>query len=94
MVQYMTRCVELTWYMNILEPPMVLLYMAQRYSNFDTKYFMYYSREGHKFDYVVWPALLLHENGRLMIRGVAQPSLPYAGVETNKKTTVVESRKW
>ena len=71
---YVKLCVEITWFMSIQDPPMVFIDKIDRGAEFDTDFFRKYkNNNGHKFDYLVWPALLLFERGPLVVKGVAQP---------------------
>lgn len=55
---------------------MVLVSKTQRKDPFDTELFRFYTRSGDLYDFVVWPALLLHENGPIVTKGIAQPLDP------------------
>ncbi|XP_060076953.1 uncharacterized protein LOC132556558 [Ylistrum balloti] len=89
---YVKRCVEITWYMVIQETPMVLISKVNRKSPFDTNIFRYYSTQGDKFDFVVWPALLMYSDGPIIIKGFAYaldpnrsiPNLREIEMETNR----------
>ena len=52
---------------------MALVSKIIRKSDFDSNLFRPYTKSGDKYDYLVWPALLLHENGPVVEKGVAQP---------------------
>lgn len=53
---------------------MVFVDRLDRGATFDTEKFRKYSSSGEdKFDYLVWPAMLLHQGGPLLAKGVAQP---------------------
>lgn len=43
-----------------------------------------YTRSGDVIEYIVWPALLLHENGPVLYKGVAQ-------MTTNKDVDIYEN---
>lgn len=68
--RYISSCVEITWLMVVQDPPLVL--SATSSSKFDSKIFREYTKRGPNIDYVVWPALFLHEGGPLLVKGVAQ----------------------
>ncbi|KAL3863843.1 hypothetical protein ACJMK2_005571 [Sinanodonta woodiana] len=71
---YFSRgCVEVCWFMCMQEPPMIFVGKVEQNSPLDTKSFRCYSRPGDKVDYLVWPALLLHERGPVVVKGVVQP---------------------
>ena len=71
---YTKLCVEITWFMAIQDPPMVFIDIIDRGANFDTEYFQKYKHcTGNKFDYLVWPALVLFPGGPLVVKGVAMP---------------------
>lgn len=53
--------------------PIYMKSSEKRGSEFDTDLYRYYTRSGQKVDYIVWPALFLHENGPLLCKGIAQP---------------------
>lgn len=72
-VRYAERSVAVSWYMLLQEPPMVLISKIIRKSDFDSHLFRPYTKSGDKYDFLVWPALLLHENGPVVEKGVAQP---------------------
>lgn len=59
--------------MTLQDPPMFLASKIIRKSNYDSDLFRPYTKSGDKYDYLVWPALLLHENGPVVVKGVAQP---------------------
>ena len=65
---------------------MFLITKVNRKDNFDSMRFRHYTKPGDKFDFVVWPALLLQENGPVVCKGVAQ------ALDSNKsKATLYES---
>ncbi|XP_062610715.1 uncharacterized protein LOC134272507 [Saccostrea cucullata] len=69
---YARKCMELCWYMAVQSPPMVIISAVQCKGPFDEKYYSRYTATGDLIDYVVWPCTLLHENGPVLAKGVAQ----------------------
>ncbi|KAK3602819.1 hypothetical protein CHS0354_026370 [Potamilus streckersoni] len=72
---YSKKCFQLCWLMSIQDPPVVLSKDPTRGSCFDTNIYRLFTHSGDKFDYVVWPALLLYNDGPIIVKGVAQPCL-------------------
>ncbi|XP_076103384.1 uncharacterized protein LOC143072374 [Mytilus galloprovincialis] len=72
-VRYAERCIAVTWYMTLQDPPMFLLSKIIRKADFDSDLFRPYTKSGDKYDFLVWPPLVLHENGPVVVKGVAQP---------------------
>ncbi|XP_045203864.2 uncharacterized protein LOC123556873 [Mercenaria mercenaria] len=68
--KYISSCVEVTWLMVVQDPPLVLSVPSS--SKFDNNTFKDYTKRGPYMEYVVWPALYLHEGGALLAKGVAQ----------------------
>ncbi|XP_061184512.1 uncharacterized protein LOC133192535 [Saccostrea echinata] len=68
---FVYRCIELCWMMHIQDPPMYLKFESPNV--IDKNIFRLFTRSGERPDYVVWPALLLHEDGPLVQKGVVQP---------------------
>lgn len=53
---------------------MVFLDKLDRGADFDNEIFRKYTTTGgDKFDYLVWPAMLLHQGGQIIAQGIAQP---------------------
>ncbi|XP_061166754.1 uncharacterized protein LOC133175659 [Saccostrea echinata] len=71
-IRFFDRCTELCWFMNVHHPPLVLEWRIPQGSLVDTSRFTFYTRSGHYVDYVVWPALLLSEEGAILSKGVVQ----------------------
>lgn len=71
LLKFTRKCVELTWLMCVQEPPVVLDSLDD-YDKFDTNCYKAFTKQGKTVDYYVWPALLLHEGGPLLAKGVAQ----------------------
>ncbi|XP_053399155.1 uncharacterized protein LOC123556778 [Mercenaria mercenaria] len=67
---YLSKCVEIGWLMVVQDPPLVLVDKST--FGFDTNTFKDYTKRGRYIQYVVWPALYLHEKGPLLGKGVAQ----------------------
>ncbi|KAL3878670.1 hypothetical protein ACJMK2_031001 [Sinanodonta woodiana] len=70
---YIKRCFQLCWLMSIQDPPVVLSREPERGAQFDTNLYKHYMHSGDTIDYVIWPALLLHTDGPLLAKGVAEP---------------------
>ncbi|KAJ8297684.1 hypothetical protein KUTeg_024215 [Tegillarca granosa] len=70
---FASKCARLCWLMRIKNPPLQLVWDCTRGSEFNFDLFKPYMQSGKKIDFVVWPALLLYENGPLLSKGVAQP---------------------
>ncbi|XP_052794309.1 uncharacterized protein LOC128227634 isoform X2 [Mya arenaria] len=71
---YLQECIQLSWLMCIQDPPVVLSPDVTHGANFDTDFYKAYTKSGPLVDYVVWPALCLHEKGPLLCKGIAQGS--------------------
>ncbi|KAK3602847.1 hypothetical protein CHS0354_026406 [Potamilus streckersoni] len=70
MAAYIDGCVELTWLMCTLDPPMHL--ETCKSQDPASKYFRSYAKSGKCVQYCVWPCLCLHSNGPILKKGVAQ----------------------
>ncbi|XP_061184514.1 uncharacterized protein LOC133192537 [Saccostrea echinata] len=68
---FVDMCIELCWMMHVQDPPMVLDFGSSEIV--DKNMFRLFTRSGEIVDFVVWPAVLLHENGPLVQKGVVQP---------------------
>ncbi|XP_053392093.1 interaptin-like [Mercenaria mercenaria] len=66
------ECLEICWLMTIQDPSVVFAPLLRRGTRFNTDLFKPYTSSGTHVDYVVWPALLLHEGGPVLAKGVAQ----------------------
>ncbi|XP_061184511.1 reticulocyte-binding protein homolog 2a-like [Saccostrea echinata] len=71
--KYMERCVQLCWMMSIQDPPMMLDFGPAQDEEVDKNIFRMYTKQGDRVDFIVWPAVFLHENGPLVQKGVLQP---------------------
>ncbi|XP_053399188.1 centrosomal protein of 128 kDa-like [Mercenaria mercenaria] len=67
---YLSKCVEIGWLMVVQDPSLALVDKST--ISFDTNKFKDYTKRGRYIEYVVWPALFLHEKGPLLGKGVAQ----------------------
>lgn len=70
--KYTDKCIELTWFMNVQDPQMVLVWPDMVELDSLTDYFRYYTATGTTLDHEVWPALLLCKDGPMTVKGVAQ----------------------
>lgn len=60
-------CTRLCWMMALQDPPICMVTHTD-----STEIYRAYTRSGDVIEYVVWPSLLLHEDGPLLYKGVAQ----------------------
>ena len=65
--KFFRTCIQLCWMMNIQDPR---VHMVTKDDS--TQMYRAYTRSGDVIDYVVWPSLLLFEDGPLLYKGVAQ----------------------
>ena len=61
------KCVKLCWLMVCQDPPVAL-----ECSKNNMDLYRAYTKSGNTIDYIVWPSLLLHDDGPLLYKGVAQ----------------------
>ncbi|XP_062594697.1 uncharacterized protein LOC134256108 isoform X2 [Saccostrea cucullata] len=64
---FLKLCARLCWMMALQDPP---VYMVT--STDSVEMYRAYTRSGDIIEYVVWPSLLLHKDGPLLYKGVAQ----------------------
>ncbi|KAK3602803.1 hypothetical protein CHS0354_026353 [Potamilus streckersoni] len=69
---FATACFQLCWLMSMHDPPAAFAEDPVQGDQFDTNIYKYYTVSGDTIDTLVWPALLLHENGPLLAKGIAQ----------------------
>jgi len=70
---YSRKCVEITWFMNVQLPPMVIEKSPPRDSEFDIDLYSVYTIQGKLVDYVVWPVCRVEKDGLLLCKGILQP---------------------
>ncbi|XP_078326225.1 uncharacterized protein LOC111125624 isoform X2 [Crassostrea virginica] len=71
-VSYVTKCVELCWYMCMQDPPMELA-VPKKGDPMDKNLFSFHGRKGKMVSCCVWAALLLHKDGPLVCKGYVLP---------------------
>jgi hypothetical protein len=71
--EYTKKCLELCWLMHMHSPPLALGQPPAKGDVFNASLYKEYTKTGPTVHYIVWLPLLLHENGALLQKGVAQP---------------------
>ena len=71
-VNYIQKCSELCWRMQITDPPLCLKFDVKNGENLDKTLYNAFTKNGSRIEYLVWPILFLHKSGPLMAKGVAQ----------------------
>lgn len=70
---FLMKCVHICWLMVGQDPPVYLRFSDKCKDKFNKDIYREYTTNGEVLDFVVWPAIFLHENGPLLKKGVAQP---------------------
>ncbi|XP_061188239.1 uncharacterized protein LOC133196345 [Saccostrea echinata] len=70
---FITRSLELCWYMVIQNPPIHMEVHFPTDSPLIKSILKEYTISGDTISYLVWPPLYLHKDGPLLSKGVAQP---------------------
>lgn len=70
--KYVSKCSEVCWLMRICDPPMVIEYQNLEGTKLNATKFIQYNLEGTVIELVVWPDLLLHENGPIVSKGIVR----------------------
>ena len=70
---YVRSCLEVCWYSAIQDPPLFFVFDTGVSWELDTNYFEMFTKTGIYVDFIVWPAVLLHNNGAVLQKGVVQP---------------------
>lgn len=89
-IKFFERCSQLCWMMAIQDPPMHLDFGPDKDSVIDKNVFRLYTKSGENVDFVVWPAVFLHQNGPIVQKGVLQPKWSYSDMFIAKVTLVTE----
>lgn len=76
--KYILKCAELSWLMVIQDPPMCMEWQFTG-SEFKSETMRSFTKSGDQVQFVVWPALYLHDNGALVAKAIVQ------GMKTEKK---------
>ncbi|XP_062577369.1 uncharacterized protein LOC134239218 [Saccostrea cucullata] len=69
---YVDLTVELCWLMCAQTPPMQLLFVTKN-DKVDKTYFRCMGHSGDKVDICIWPAVLLHDGGPVVMKGQVLP---------------------
>lgn len=71
-IKFLRKCSELFWFMYISDPQLVIEYENVEGKVMDTNKFNKYDRTGTIIEFVVWPVLLLYQNGPVLAKGTVQ----------------------
>ena len=72
MKPFIKECLRISWLTVVQRPPMCFLWEDGLVNRKATQVYVPYTRFGTVLDYIVWPALLLREEGEIIAKGVAQ----------------------
>lgn len=72
-LKFVEKCAELCWTMRISGPTMVIEHTNLEGTKFDNSRFNRCKLESSQTELVVWPCLLLYENGPVVTKGIVQP---------------------
>ncbi|XP_052280080.1 early endosome antigen 1-like isoform X1 [Dreissena polymorpha] len=68
---YTRSCVKLSWLMSVQDPA-VVIDEVKTPSKFDGDRYRAYTQSGTTMEFVVWPTMLIHSGGPILMKGVAQ----------------------
>ncbi|KAH3795230.1 hypothetical protein DPMN_148778 [Dreissena polymorpha] len=68
---YAFEAAKTVWMMKVQQPPVEFLWVDPG-SRFNKETFKSYTKIGEIVDQCIWPAVLLHKGGPVMVRGIAQ----------------------
>lgn len=57
----------------VVQNPPLCFHEANPQSDINTDKFKTFTQSGTNLDFIVWPAMLLHQDGALVARGIVQP---------------------
>ncbi|CAC5413586.1 unnamed protein product [Mytilus coruscus] len=69
---FVRSCLEVCWYSAIQDPPLCFVFDTGVSWELDTNYFEMFTKTGIYVDFIVWPAMLLHNHGAVLQKGVVQ----------------------
>lgn len=69
---YITKCVTLSWLMNVQNPPVFMANDVESGDPFDVNKHKHYTNTGTVVDFVVWPTLHISKQGAILSKGVVQ----------------------
>lgn len=70
--KFVKACFNFCWLSSVQDPPIVFAPNVNTGDRFDNNVYKAYTRSGDRVEFVVWPALLLHQNGPVLCKGIAQ----------------------
>ncbi|XP_069130750.1 uncharacterized protein [Argopecten irradians] len=71
---FVDRCTDICWAMVMQSPRMEFEYPeCNKGEKFNKDHFKEFTKSGDRFDYLVWPAMVTHRQGPLLVRGTVQP---------------------
>ncbi|XP_053392096.1 uncharacterized protein LOC128554806 isoform X2 [Mercenaria mercenaria] len=87
---FVKECIGICWMCLIQFPPLKVEFEPNaRGRYFNTDVYRPYTKSGASIDFIVWPALLLHENGPVIAKGIAQ-GLTHTTNRTGGQTAIKE----
>ncbi|XP_060575829.1 uncharacterized protein LOC132733245 isoform X1 [Ruditapes philippinarum] len=70
---FIRKCIYVCWMMLVQSLPMCIHVIdVNEQDTFDKNLYKEYTNSGPYIKYIVWPAMLLHENGPVVCKGIAQ----------------------
>jgi len=71
---YVSKCADFCWLIRFHDPPVYIMFEeVKEGDHMDSKLYRSYTKTGKTMDFVVWPPLLLHKDGAILSKGVAEP---------------------
>ncbi|WAR00422.1 hypothetical protein MAR_024794 [Mya arenaria] len=87
---FVENATEICWLISIQDPPLCLVGEVNVDDFFDKSMFREYTKRGPRYDFVVWPALLLHDGGPMLLKGIAQPKNTHSGNRFDENNTQID----
>ncbi|XP_033744188.1 uncharacterized protein LOC117330078 [Pecten maximus] len=69
---FVDKCTEICWGM-VMQSPRVEFLIPERGVKFNKDHFKEFKQSGVTVEYVVWPAMIAHKQGSLLVKGIIQP---------------------
>ncbi|WAQ98873.1 hypothetical protein MAR_023246 [Mya arenaria] len=69
---FIMKCIYVCW-MMVVQNPLMCFFLPKPGTDVNTSMFKVYTKSGRTVDFIVWPAMMLHETGSVVCKGVLQP---------------------